>query len=282
MIFAAGCGEPAPDAGAELGESSGAARSTGEQDSSGPDDDMPTTSGVGTDGTTGGDTTGATDAGVPEVECVEDECTARCAVTNEFQDSGATCSCDDSPQPDSIPSCPAASSANCGDSWLCKAQAIRYGISGAYSFQYSYVDDGGGGYRYQVFGDGRGQGASSSWDYCCGYSNSSSSTLHYRVQQVRAADDPWWDSCLEELDHGSPYSEDEPPFCLAPSEILTGEACETTGDECPAYVPHVSDKADCETSCPMANDGICDEGEGTGLCAKGCDPIDCMEDRTEE
>ncbi len=76
-------------------------------------------------------------------------------------------------------------------------------------------------------------------------------------------------------------------FCKSNEKKLYG--CLDTGNTCPsandgvcdepegsALCPEGTDVVDCGGGgCPYLNNGQCDEPEGTGLCPEGTDPIDC-------
>lgn len=212
----------------------------------------------------------------PEFTCNDDGCSASCSATVEYPDPDGpgTCSCGVTTEPDSVLDCPLEIDSPCaGFGHACSVQAIRYGVPGEYEFEWTADKEGGGRIRYTVLGPNRVHARLHEWTYCCGYSNSSSSSRYFHPQSVRPPDDPGWDDCW---DLGESWS--ELPGCLQPGGVLTGNDCEAPGAECAEPTPWPGPEEGCDASCPMAGDGVCDEQSGTGLCADGCDPLDCTEE----
>ena len=206
----------------------------------------------------------------PPVECFPDECAESCLQAVEPAGQDESCECHHSPEPQWVLDCDLPGPGGCS-SYECVVQSLRYGVPGSYVYQTS-KEEGGSLQQLEVFGGGLASTSVSRWEYCCGYSNSSSTAKYYRIQQVLPPDDPFWDACLAEY-HEDPQ---QPAPCLMPSDIFVGDGCDDERTECPGLQTLPGPEAGCEASCPMAGDGICDETMGTGLCADGCDPEDCQ------
>lgn len=264
LALAVGCGSTSGDvdelAAATTDAPTTAAGSTSSADAS-------TGEGLGSTGLEASSSSSAGETGVPfeppPVECDTSDCGVSCArpehQTPEY------CQCEAEQEPEGYVACELPMPCQ-GSLWhsTCLTQGIRYNIPGAYEQQLNEVDD----YeilRYEVFGPGR---VRASWwaQYhgCCGYGASSHSSYRF-PQATLPADDPHWDEC-----QGGPGGS-----CTRMHLVLPELACQPMLEVCPELTPLGET---CEESCPMAGDGVCDEEMGTGLCADGCDPLDCPAD----
>ncbi|MEM6292733.1 MAG: hypothetical protein AAGA54_15780 [Myxococcota bacterium] len=213
----------------------------------------------------------------PEFTCDDDGCSASCRGTvEEVDSSGEACTCGATRVPDNVVPCSIQVDGSPCYRYgrECSIQALRYGIPGTYRFDWHEDESGGGSVEYTVFGPGRASATLNSWRYCCGYSNSGSGSRYFHVQDLRPPDDERWDDCA----YLGSNSLSELPSCLNPDRVLSGSSCEAP-DACPEPSSWPGPEAGCERACPMANDGVCDESTGTGLCADGCDPVDCGAER---
>jgi len=200
------------------------------------------------------------------VECESTRCGVSCSHEEyQYEDNGEVCGCESSDEPEGIIEC--RFPLRCGsskDPLRCVLQGLRYDIPGAYEIE---ADDGTGDFsvsRYEVFGPGltRASWRSGSEGCCTGAGSTSASYLF--PQSTPAADDAFWDECEPELWGVN--------SCFLRDALFPDLGCQPMLEACPELV----DLGDtCEESCPMAGDGICDEEDGTGLCAPGCDPDDC-------
>ena len=240
--------------------------STGSEDTTGggPDSDTDYT-GTDTDTDTGGDPQPS------EWSCNTSGCVSRCRreePLDHWQDE-EVCWCTGSRSPDDWVSCDLPS--GCSGDEVCIIQALRYGIVGEYYYDEDWGYKGWIEYYLEVLGNGQARLVSYASDHdCCGGAATSSYTDYSQVVDVIAPDDPAWDECLEEYDDDWSIRS-----CLR----LDGFQAACTNEhltECPPAPPEPDPEATCEETCPMAGDGVCDEAEvGTGLCADGCDPLDC-------
>ena len=129
--------------------------------------------------------------------------------------------------------------------------------------------------RIQILGDGRARNSRRSWGgYCCNYLSSVSNVSYGLPRPILDSTDSHWDACIAEfaLDperYGEDFEDSTHPCLLG----WGTDTCEEDGflSECPAPP---TDEGGC-ASCVMADDGVCDEPNGTGLCEAGCDPVDC-------
>lgn len=267
------------------GTTEGAADSTtsGEQGSVDADDSTtrsePANPTLDPTGTTDIDPTGpATDTGMgePEVVCTDDACSSSCASTYTYRDEldgGEACVCDTSPMPPDYLTCDLPDPCE-GHGLACAIQALRYGVFGR-------IEVGGAGGKdvsmlsIDILGDGLARVQHTGYTHdCCGgvFVNDFADYGHPRG--VLAPGDPIWDECLTEtagvLRSGLLHT----PECLFPGGFGGTGTCQGPLTVCPEP-PVAPDPEDCAAACPMAGDGVCDEAQGTGLCADGCDPIDC-------
>jgi hypothetical protein len=224
---------------------------------------------AGATGSTGGDTRGDE----PEVICAENDCVATCDSTVTYRDEidGDECVCMTSPEPPGYVACDLPRPCE-GRGVACAIQAVRYGVFGSVAFEttnegdFSHVN-------VDVLGDSRARAQLSGWDHdCCGGVFVNDFAQYGHPRGVILPTDPEWDACLAAALAPSDDALPEIPSCLRPEGF--GTACEGPLGQCPD-APAVPDPTDCAAACPMAGDGVCDEAQGTGLCADGCDPIDC-------
>ncbi len=196
----------------------------------------------------------------PPVECTSTECGISCE-RPEYE-TPEYCQCETEQEPEGYVACelpmPCQGSS---ERSLCITQGIRYNIPGAYEQPESEGKDYAS-LRYEVFGPGM---VRSSWwaQYhgCCGNSASTHSSYNF-PQATVPADDPHWDDCQSGPGGG----------CTRTHLVFPQLGCQPMLEACPELTPLGES---CEESCPMAGDGVCDEAMGTGLCADGCDPVDC-------
>lgn len=219
----------------------------------------------------GGETSGSssdTTTGEPPIElrCIEGTCSRTCEFTTEFERlDGTTCLCDHTRYDEAYVACELPPLC-AGASDLCRIQALRYGVPGSLT-----VQSPGGDELHTVTIEILGAGLARALEFsqthtCCGGETVESSYIEGFPTTIRADDDPSWAACLEIA-----LGFDPPIDCYFPTNFGAG-ACEEPLTVCPDLDPHVPG---CDDACPMADDGVCDEPSGTGLCAAGCDPIDC-------
>jgi hypothetical protein len=150
-------------------------------------------------------------------------------------------------------------------SQCCLMQAIRYGVVGSLSIT---VDDGISApeaTQIDILGEGRVRRLDYDPSGWC--AENMPQFVEGWVGHVPPPGDPFWIDCDPQ-----PPSETPTQFPWPIEAVPVGDDCEGPLSDCPdvdAFVPG------CDTTCPMAGDGICDDESGTGLCAPGCDPDDC-------
>lgn len=205
------------------------------------------------------------------VECQESSCATSCSGTSVFEaGNGTICECDSAPPPEGYLSCEF--DEPCGFDVVCMLQAIRYGVPGHYEFD-GFEGKDALHVNVDVLGPDRLRAIASGWTHdCCGGVSVNEFSTYHHPQATRASDDPYWTDCIEEW---APQAWDSYPACLLPEALVTGSSCEPMLQECPELPDWPGQSATCEEACPMADDGICDEPGGTGLCPADCDPIDC-------
>ena len=234
-----------------------------------------TSTGSGADESSG-TTVGATDTGdePAPVECGGGTCWIECTRLVDFGDDDV-CSCESpAAAPDVMGSCdPATPCGSPVEDAACMVQAIRYGIPGQYAWDYIVFDEGGETVTIEVLEPGRARGTVSSFEEnaCCGASQDE--RRHYYPFDLAPVDDASWDACLASL--APDANTDPPPDCLRPNNLSFSRCDSTPLDACPEPPPPLPKDATCAETCPMADDGVCDESSGSGLCADGCDPNDC-------
>jgi len=225
--------------------------STGSEEPTGTDDDSETT---------GGEEPPNLDPG--PVACTKTECSVTCDHVEYDLDEGEVCECTQADAPEGWVECVLPTPcAGANDLARCVAQGVRYNMPGAYELEAfngadSHLT------RYEVFGAELVRSISSSSILgCC--SNSVGSLASYRFpQSTTEPKNLFWDDCKAEAG-GSCFDEDL---------LFPEQSCQPMLEACPR-IEELGQT--CEESCPMAGDGICDEEAGTGLCAPGCDPLDC-------
>jgi hypothetical protein len=159
----------------------------------------------------------------------------------------------------------------CADKgYFCRMQALRYGIVGTFEVAGGISFDGDASSTIEIFGDDRVRTLFEATTYtCCGGAAVELQVFEYYPARVRPIDDPFWAECLADVPARSAF---EFPGCFLQSKFSERACEEGPLEACPDVALH---EPGCDDACPMANDGVCDEPAGTGLCADGCDPIDC-------
>ena len=226
----------------------------------------------GADTSTGSDSSADSSTGDPEpvVTCTEQGCERSCSFVQELElDDGEVCECTSGTDAEDRVACELPPLCLDGGH-LCRIQALRYGIAGHFVVYFDFGIKGSGESRIEVLGDGRARALTYTQDHtCCSGVSVDSQQIEGFPVSLPSGADPIWQSCLAMIPDEIGY--DELPECYDPP-TFGACACEGPLQACPDVTPHVPG---CDAACPMANDGICDEAIGTGLCADGCDPIDC-------
>ena len=146
---------------------------------------------------------------------------------------------------------------------LCAMQALRYGIPGQITYEYSAVEV--DWLTIEIFGDGRARRSAGGFSHgCCNRAGVDEYAAYSRPFAVPAADSPVWDDCIAEIEGGGFEC------------VFEVNACEPDMLAVCPEPPAPPDDTSCEAVCPMAGDGVCDDDTGTGLCPAGCDPDDCQ------
>ena len=271
LALVVGCGPSGVSPSDGGGTTGGSGSSTGMSPSTSsstavPDDDTGTSLAESSGTTdTSGSSTGLPD---PVPDCQTVDCVRSCTVEEDFGSTGDACECTNGVYAEDRVDCrlPAVCE---GKGHHCIVQALRYGVAGAFSF----IGGDGRDYweaRVEILGDGRARALTFTQEHtCCGGVSVDSEQREGFPVPVRAVADPFWTQCLAEVPDRDDWF--AIPSCYAQESFGTG-ACDGPLETCPELDAHVPG---CEAECPMANDGVCDESVGTGLCADGCDPIDC-------
>lgn len=209
-----------------------------------------------TDGDTGWDD--------PEITCAESACASSCTYPVVVRDetNGGECICDGATAPPDYLACELPRiCVERGN--LCAIQALRYGVFGI-------VDSD---VEIDILEPGRARFRSSGTTHdCCGEVFVNEYAEYGHPRGVAAPEDARWNECLVQATSDDRFA--GTPDCLQAWGVGRPSTCEGPLTVCPPPPPPV-DPSDCTAACPMADDGVCDEEQGTGLCATGCDPIDC-------
>lgn len=280
------CGGDAPSPSAD-GESSTAGTGGGSSSESAPSDDGASTSsgGFGESSSGHADSSSSDDGttGIPNPDpvCGPSQCGLVC-IDRKYpeEEPGDLCSCEVTVMPpEGFPTCELPELCGGPDShaFLCVVQALRYGVVGTVGWHVQQKDVGGRTILLQILGPGRAQAIETSFDEraCCDFASVDDYRSVYPFD-LAAADHPFWLQCIQAA---QAYDPDEPdygleiPMCIEP-DFLAKSCGDAPLDRCPAVIEPAPD-ATCKELCPMANDGVCDDARGTGLCPAGCDPLDC-------
>lgn len=271
-VFALGSGVVVGCRGDATGGGTSTTTSEGSRADTGSDASTTSASSASSTGS-GGDSSGSSSdtgtTGEPPIEltCIEGTCSRTCEFTAEFEkNDGTTCLCDHTQYDEAYVACELPPLC-VGASDLCRIQALRYGVPGSFAVDSPGADDVYRTISIEILGSGRARALEySQMHTCCDGETVESSYIEGFPTTIRADDDPSWTACVETALGFNP-----PIDCYLAINFGTG-ACEPPLMACPELDPHVPG---CDDACPMANDGICDEPSGTGLCAAGCDPTDC-------
>ena len=222
----------------------------GSSTSTGEAPDVEGTSSSSTSGVGDESSGGSTGPEPPSVQCKVDDCSQSCSREE-------TSGCFEPEAPEGYVECalpePCAGLPDDLAS-TCVTQALRYNVPGVYTAK--SLD--GDALIFEVFGPAqvRAQVWSESDTGC-----SNAASTYHPPQQTVAADHGFWDEC-------------EGAECHSVGRVLPGLDCQPLLNACPALPPPGDD---CESACPMANDGVCDGSPGTGLCKDECDMDDCAD-----
>lgn len=161
---------------------------------------------------------------------------------------------------------------------LCNIQALRWGMVGSYPQEYQIPDKGGFYGRLEVIEPGLAHRRINENEefQCCNGEQSNSLARGDYPRLLPPPMDPGWMDCFMDSPTGDMFEDCSGWAMNANAGTCTGGPVA----ECPEPPPPVPPGGPCEETCPMADDGVCDEPGGSGLCPEGCDPIDCtcMED----
>jgi hypothetical protein len=179
---------------------------------------------------------------------------------------GTTCPCEHSQYEEAYVECSLPPLCS-GAYRLCGMQALRYGVPGSLSVVGPAGDEDHHSIEVEILGAGQARALEHRQTHtCCGGATVESSYVEGFPTTIRSAEDPAWTECLEIALGFEPRID-----CYAATNFGAG-TCDEALTMCPDIEPHVPG---CDDACPMAGDGVCDEPSGTGLCAVGCDSIDC-------
>ena len=211
----------------------------------------------------------------PETMCIDIECGVECTIERDFEDfedsDGNACTCPAGGELPGTFDCDLPQV--CGDFGdnLCKVQGVRWGLVGRYRSM--IMDKGAGmGSALEVLEPGLVHGVRDGFveNQCCNGDISREWRQGFYPRNTPASDDPFWTECIAEM----VWSRN--PTCVAAHDFDAEQTCANAPiDRCPEPLALPDPGAPCEQTCPMANDGVCDEPGGSGLCPAGCDPIDC-------